>query len=385
MRIAFFSTMGGLPWGGSEELWCRAARVLLHQGHEVLFNSRQWHPTAEPLEQLIAAGARPHFRPRLRLGRSLRRALERPRLIRPKFIPWLEKTKPDLVLISFSFHTDDPFIAKACRMAGVPYAILLQAASPFSWIESRLVNSFRDAYAHAERCFFVSADNRDIVETNLALDLSNAEIVDNPFSVRLSAAPTWPSTEPLWKLAYVARVHFMTKGQDVLLRAMRQPKWRERPLQVILWGNDNGDLHQVQKLIELYKLHDSVKYGGFATDIEQLWSEHHGLLLPSRAEGNALSLIEAMLCGRMPIVTNVGRAAELIDDNHSGFIAPAATVELIDDALERAWQRRHEWQAIGAHAARIIRERHSLRPDEDFAERVAAVASGATRLCRVAA
>ena len=385
MRIAFFSTMGGLPWGGSEELWCRAARVLLERGHDVLFNSRQWHPTAEPLRQLIDAGAQPHFRPRLRLGRKLRGALEASRLIRAKFLPWLEKTRPDLVLVSFSYHTDDPSIATACRMAGVPYATLLQAASPYGWIAPKVVDEFHDAYAHAQRCYFVSGENRDIVETNVALDLSKAEIVDNPFNVRLDAAPAWPAAEPTWKLAFVARVHFMSKSQDVLLRVMRQPKWLERPLQVVLWGHDNGDLHQVQKLIDLYKLRDRVSYGGFASDIEQVWSQHHGLILPSRFEGNALSLIETMLCGRVPIVTNVGRAAELIDDNHSGFIAPAATVQLVDEALERAWQRRHEWQAMGRRAAQAIRERHSLRPAEDFAERLLALASSVRRATKMAA
>ena len=63
-------------------------------------------------------------------------------------------------------------------------------------------------------------------------------------------------------------------------------------------------------------------------------------LLPSRAE-DAPALIEAMLCGRMPIVTDVGRASDLIDDEDHGFVAPAATVPLIDDALERAWQTAH--------------------------------------------
>ena len=385
MRIGFFSTMGGLPWGGSEELWCRAATVLLGQGHEVHFNCRRWHPTPEPLERLIAAGAKPHFRPRLRLGRSLRRTLERLRLIRFKFVRWLERTRPDLVLISFSCHMDDPHIALACHLRGIRYAVLLQAASPANWIPAKSVDEFRAAYANAERCYFVSRENCDLIETNLALNLPHAEIVDNPFNVRADAAPAWPSTETAWKLACVARIHFVSKSQDVLLRVMRQPKWRARPLQVVLWGNDNGDLRQVERLIDLYGIRDKVSYGGFATDIEELWSHHHGLLLPSRSEGNALSLIEAMLCGRVPITTNVGRAAELIDDNHSGFIAPAATVELVDDTLERAWQRRDDWQAMGRRAATTIRQRHSLQPPEDFANRLLDLASSARPTRKLAA
>jgi glycosyltransferase involved in cell wall biosynthesis len=385
MRIAFFSTMGGLPWGGSEELWCRAADALLDRGHEVLFNSRQWQTTAAPLQRLIDKGAKPSFRSRMRLGRSLRRLLERTHLVDLKFLPWLKKMRPEFVVISFACHTDEPQIANACHMLGIPYAIVLQAAGYNSWIRPQDTPAFRSAYANAQQCFFVSAENRHIIESNLVLDLSRSEIVDNPFMVRLDAAPAWPSTEPFWKLAYVGRIHFVSKSQDLLVHVLRQPKWRTRPLKITMWGNDDGYLGQVQEMIKLYGLEEQLSYGGFSNDIESLWSQYHALLLPSRMEGNALSLIEAMLCGRMPITTDVGRAAELIDDGRSGFVAPAATAKLIDDVLERAWQRRHDWQAMGQEAARVIRQRHSLKPGEDFADRILAAANSQQPALKVAA
>ena len=48
------------------------------------------------------------------------------------------------------------------------------------------------------------------------------------------AAPPWPVAAPLWKLACPARIHFAAKAQDLLVRVLRQPKWRARPLQVTL-------------------------------------------------------------------------------------------------------------------------------------------------------
>jgi glycosyltransferase involved in cell wall biosynthesis len=375
MRIGFFSTMGGLPWGGSEELWSRAAAALVEQGHEVAFNCRRWPTVPPPLQRLIDSGAQFHFRSRHRLGRSIRGPLERMRLLGLAHVRWLRRIKPHLVVISFSCHTDDPQIATTCRMLGIPYAILLQAAGTNNWVPPRSVPIFQSAYAQAAQCFFVSEQNRDIVEANLALDLSSAAIVDNPFTVRSEASPAWPSPDPLWKLACVARINFASKGQDVLLNVLRAPKWRARPLRVSLWGDDHGNLNQLGRLIKLYGLENQVRYKGVHNDIESLWAEHHGLLLPSRVEGNALALIEAMMCGRVCVATNVGRAAELIDDNISGFIAPAATTELIDEALERAWQRRHEWQAMGQRAAGDIRQRHSLQPADDFAERILELAS----------
>jgi glycosyltransferase involved in cell wall biosynthesis len=153
-----------------------------------------------------------------------------------------------------------------------------------------------------------------------------------------------------------------------------------------LWGGDNGSLGVLRRALDIYGLHRQISYGGVSENIEQLWGDHHGLLLPSRMEGNALALVEAMVCGRMPITTDVGRATELIDDNESGFVAPAATESLLDDALERAWQRRDDWRAIGQRAAQAIRARHSLQPADDFADSILSILAvaetkkGATKL-----
>jgi glycosyltransferase involved in cell wall biosynthesis len=382
MRIAFFSTMAGMPWGGSEELWCRTAQVLLERGHEVAFNSINWPATPAPLQRLIEGGAKGHFRSRKRMGRTLNSVLLRLRLVRLKYMSWLRQCRPDFVLISLSCHTDDPQIAITCQTLNIPYAIVLQAAGTHNWMETRRLEDYRAAYTQARRCFFVSEENRELVESNLALALTRAEIVDNPFTVRADAAPSWPATAPHWKLACVARVHYLTKAQDLIIRVLRMPKWRARPLHVALWGHDNGNLAQFRRALDIYGLHRQLEYGGVSNDIEQLWSDHHGLLLPSRTEGNALSLIEAMMCGRVPITTNVGRAAQLIDDNHSGFIAPAATAQLLDEVLERAWNCRNDWRAMGQRAAQAIRARHSLRPADDFADRILAAAANTPTAAR---
>jgi glycosyltransferase involved in cell wall biosynthesis len=367
--------MAGEPWGGSEELWSRAANVLLARGHDVAFNTLAWPATPAPLQKMIDRGASARFRKRWRMGRSLRSTLQKLRLTSRKYRSWLERQQPDFVLVSFASHTDDPQIAQTCHAVGIPYAILLQAAGTHSWIDPRSIDSFRSAYEHAEKCYFVSYENRDVIEANLATQLPQAEIVDNPFNVDINAAPDWPSTNPYWKLACVARVNYSVKGQDLIPRVLRMPKWRRRPLQISIWGTDNGNLKQLRQTIDNNKLGRQITYRGVSSDIRQLWAEHHGLLLPSRAEGNSLSLIEAMICGRVPITTNVGRAGELIDNSESGFIAAAATVELIDEVLERAWQRRDDWQAMGQRAALAIRTRHSLHPAEDFADRLLEAAS----------
>src|SRR4051794_41592660 len=114
MRIAFFSTMGGLPWGGSEELWSRAADSLLDRGHEVSFNCQIWPSIASPLQRLVSRGAQGHFRSRRRMGPSVRRTLESLRLTSRKYMRCLLKCRRAFVVISFSCLTHDLQISVTC-------------------------------------------------------------------------------------------------------------------------------------------------------------------------------------------------------------------------------------------------------------------------------
>jgi glycosyltransferase involved in cell wall biosynthesis len=375
LRIAFFSTMTGMLWGGSESLWSGAAESLLARGHCVDVNYARRKQSVPQLDRLSGLGAQVHYRRRAKYGRSVQRLLQRLHVNDRAHRRWLRDVEPDLVVISIGYHTDDLAIAQSCAALGVPYALLLQAASPYEFIEPGQIESHRAAYANAARAYFVSAQNRDIVEANLAVDLSHAEIVDNPFNVTAAGPLPWPESGDVWKLACVARLQFKSKGHDLLLQALRQPKWRSRPIEISFWGEDGGNHAHIERLAKIYGIEHQIRLAGFTGNIENVWRDHHAMVLASRYEGNPLALIEAMFCGRTPIITNVGRAAELIDDNESGFIAAAPTVELVDDALERAWQRRDDWKAIGNRAAAAIRQRHSLTPTADFADKILAATS----------
>jgi glycosyltransferase involved in cell wall biosynthesis len=371
--------MTGMLWGGSESLWSGAAESLLARGHRVDVNYARRKQPVPQLDRLSGLGAQVHYRRRAKYGRSVQRLLQRLHVNDRAHRGWLRDVEPDFVVISIGYHTDDLAVAQSCAALGIPYALLLQAASPYEFVEPGQFESHRAAYAAAARTYFVSAQNRDIVEANLAVDLSNAEIVDNPFNVSTSGPLPWPNGNSVWKLACVARLQFKSKGHDLLLQVLKHPKWRARPIKISFWGEDGGNRAHIERLAKIYGIEGQVRLAGFATNIENVWRDHHAMILASRYEGNPLAMIEAMFCGRAPIITNVGRAAELVDDNESGFIAAAPTVGLIDDALERAWQRRHDWQGIGARAAVTIRQRHSLTPTADFADAILAASSLRTK------
>jgi glycosyltransferase involved in cell wall biosynthesis len=113
-----------------------------------------------------------------------------------------------------------------------------------------------------------------------------------------------------------------------------------------------------------------VRFGGFVPDVHRIWADYHALVLPSRYEGLPISLVEAMLCGRPSIVTNVSGNPELLEDNVTGFVAAAPTAALLDEAMERAWTRRAEWPAMGVAAAEQVRRRVPPDPAAVFADQL---------------
>jgi glycosyltransferase involved in cell wall biosynthesis len=223
----------------------------------------------------------------------------------------------------------------------------------------------RVALMQARHCFFVSRRNLKLTEEQFSLRLPHATIVRNPFKVSWDRPIAWPDGGSEFRFACVGRLYPMEKGQDILIRVLAMEKWRNRPVSLTFFGNGE----QSHALAEMAAFHglDNVRFAGFADDVEAIWKMHHALLLASRAEGLPLVLVEAMLCGRVPIVTDVGGNREVLDDNVSGFVAAAPTEEAIDEAMERAWQRRGEWPDIGRRAAESIRRSVSREPARDLA------------------
>ena len=58
MKICFISTMYcNHPWGGSEELWSRTARLALERGHQIALVTHRWPEIPEKILDLVEGGA----------------------------------------------------------------------------------------------------------------------------------------------------------------------------------------------------------------------------------------------------------------------------------------------------------------------------------------
>lgn len=372
MKFGFYSCMTGMPWGGSEELWLRSAVCLLNRKHQVVVNYRHWPREIHPLQRLAGLGAAIHYRPfphrqvKGWLGRSQQVPLD----AAADAMDWLKRERPDYVLITLGYHVDRMEIADACFELGIPYAINVQCASDHTFVNENWVDRFRNWYSRADQVLVVSHENRLKVETNIGATLHNVDQIDNPSKVNFDDEIPWPANDG-FRLACVGRIHLQSKGQDLIVRAFSDPRWKNRDWHVSFYGSNQGNLKQLEALIENSGVDEHFTIEGYSP-VEEIWAGNHALLLTSRYEGAALVVVEAMRAGRPVIATDTGRNRELVDEGKTGFIAPAATIELVDQTLELAYQQRARFREMGQLGRQHIRDRYPESPEKDLADRLEA-------------
>jgi len=284
----------------------------------------------------------------------------------------LVRLGPDLVVVTVGSSSVWEEFHEVFGGTGIPYVLVVQAANDRCWFEDGFREKLAQTYREAREVFYVSEGNRALVNAQLALPEDRGQVVFNPFSVPYEPGLAWPDgTEENPRFAFVGRLEPESKGCDLILEVLARPHWRARAPIVNFFGAGPCE-RGVRELAELRGL-ANVSFPGFSRNVVDIWRTHHALLLPSRYEGMPLAMIEAMLCGRVCVVTNVAGNAELMEDNVSGFVAASATIEHLDEAMERAWSARARWQEIGRLAGEAARARVPRAPGETLADRLEAL------------
>jgi glycosyltransferase involved in cell wall biosynthesis len=284
---------------------------------------------------------------------------------------FLNAVRPELVILSTGGHLPAIGWIELCRDRALPFVTIAQANSESWWLEDELAARYRNALQSAVRCFFVSKANLQLAEKQIGGRLPNAEIVRNPFNVDINSSPPWPplNNASEMRLACVGRLDPVSKGQDILLEALASPVWMNRRWRLTLYGNGSKK-NIIERLIQRLGLTERVTLAGYVSRVEDIWVENHVLVMPSRMEGLPLAMVEAMLCGRPVVATDVAGHSEIVEDGVSGFLADAPTVTSMTRALERLWDRRHNLRIMGEAAAKSIRISVPADPAKVFSERI---------------
>jgi L-malate glycosyltransferase len=367
MRICFITTMAGAPWGGSEYLWSAAAQAALERGDRLLVVVFEHSLSVAAVAALASAGAEVVVRPSTISAGPLpflRRVLNRlGAKRRPEWLRRVEGFAPEVIFASHGNTYEalsDPWVERWLLESHVPRLHLSTLNSLFHHLGLADRVRAQALFKRAQGVLFVARENLESAERQLASPLPRRRVVRTPVSLALWDAPLpWPAGG--LRLASVARLEVRYKGQDLLLQALASPVWRERDWRLDIVGN-GPDLDYINSLAIHYQLRERVRFVPHVPDVTTIWRENQVLVMPSRAEGTPIAMIEAMLCGRPAVMTDVGGAAEWVEEGRSGFIADGITARSIGAALDRLWASRDRLEEMGCNARKRALALHDPDP-----------------------
>ena len=361
--------MGGSQWGGSEALWHAVAMYALERGDEVFVSVYDWNNVHTKIEQLQQVGAQIRFRKRYNPAAGTREKISRffKQRIPSTNIDYqaVIDFKPSIVFISqgdsFDLAIHHLPLYDLLLKNKIAYSFVCHSHAQYGFIPPKeIYPGAEDVFKNAKNIFFVSKRQHKLTERRLITTLENAKFTWNPFSFKLPEAPLeWPNNN-IVQMALVGNLDDM-KGQDTVFEVLSAAEWQTRDWHLNIYGKGAG-LNYLKALAAFYRITGKINFNGYVAKIEEAWKQNHLLLIPSAGEGMPISLVEAMVCGRPSVVTDVGGNIELIIENESGFISASPTVESFAAALEKAWLNKSEWEQIGSRAFEMITSKIDLQP-----------------------
>ncbi|MCS7208467.1 MAG: glycosyltransferase [Fimbriimonadales bacterium] len=149
------------------------------------------------------------------------------------------------------------------------------------------------------------------------------------------------------------------KNHALLLRAFAQLRCSQ-PL--YLWLVGDGELRPaMEQLAQELGVAERARFWGIRADVPDLLNAADIFTLPSKYEGNPMSVMEAMAAGLPVVATAVGGIPELVGDAQTGVLIPVDCESRLVQALQTLVDS-HELRAqIGRAALIRARERFDIR------------------------
>lgn len=351
MKLGIISSMAASQWGGSEELWLAIAQSAIKVKHEVAVSVYDWGQLPFKVAELQKKGVVVHKRSRFSFNDirgKIKGQIVQKLLAERQLNSFIKEETPDYLILSTGAFCDleiNPLRTFLLKI-DIPFFILIHSNTETHTFDYYKLEEIRSVCQKAKEVFFVSERLKQQAERQIAYSFSNSSIVKNPVSIDSIDILPFPVSEKML-MACVGTLQVSVKGQGLLLQILSSEKWKSRNWQLNIYGS-GPDERLINELISFYGLQEKVVLRGHVKNIrENIWKNNHILLMPSFIEGMPISLVEAMLCGRPAVVTDVGGNRELLEDGLTGYIAESSSSYSFENALEKAWAEKMEWKKMG--------------------------------------
>jgi glycosyltransferase involved in cell wall biosynthesis len=347
---------GAKVWGGNEKSTLLLAEALAARGHDVRVSCRRGGEVARRVEARGVPVA--HARP----GRGA----DLPRGVR--FAAWLARERPDAVLLTSwrcggwgAWATRRACPARVVvRLGIVRTPSRWSEALPFRrWVDRMIVNAPEIAEAWAREAPWFPA-----ARIHMVLNGIRPDPVDRAAAAASLRAELGVGAGTL--LVGAAGIVSHRKGFDVLLDAFARAALPDA--RVVLAG-DGPELAALRRRAAERGIADRVHWLGHRDDVPRVLAGCGVFVLPSRNEGMANVMLEAMAGGTPVIASDVSGvrtalAADVDGGDPAGWIVPAGDPDALAVALrdfDHLWRDQPALvHARGEQALRRIRGRFGI-------------------------
>jgi glycosyltransferase involved in cell wall biosynthesis len=149
------------------------------------------------------------------------------------------------------------------------------------------------------------------------------------------------------------------KGLDTLLDALETIKGNSPRTMIV----GKGPLKNwMLKEIRRRKLGKSVTIRGFVRNdrLPDLMNRARTFVLPSRTEGLSMALLEAMACGVVPVVTDVGDSGYVVRDGKEGMVVQPSDPASLAKGIEQVLGNEERMTSMSNNARKRVLDRFSL-------------------------
>ena len=270
----------------------------------------------------------------------------------------------DRVILNGIFHRSVYGLSKHLKQLGIPYVVAPHDPyHPAIFQKNKLIKT---VYWHLKEARMLrSAAAVQVLDTRHAEWLARRGIPTPTIALPngFDATDVMPESQLVWrqniipKLYFLGRMDAYNKGLDLLIEAIAQivPK---QPLQLTLQGPDWGDRAELQAQVKRLGLEDMVTFleADYEHSSAELAMQHDIFCVPSRFEGFSLSALEAMLAGRVILISSIAGLAPHVEASACGVVVEP-TIENIRDGIWDLLKYRDRWPISGERGRQYALDR----------------------------
>lgn len=214
----------------------------------------------------------------------------------------------------------------------------------------------QDTYRRARQLPFCNNKTRLIYNGIRTLEFKTRERAREEISKRSGSTPKESSV-------WIGTISEFTKnkGLSYLIEAAKIIDEHKKNFELFIIGSNGEEKGLITKKIKDFHLEERVHIVGFVPDAFEHLSAFNIFALTSVKEGLPYVLLEAGQAGCAVVCSNIPGVTDIVEDNHSGFLATPKDSADIARKLIHLIEREDECNRLGAGLRKRVIEQFSLK------------------------